>query len=191
MSQRSRVIPHANTNLVSFSHRFIFRARDGISCQHPKGVQSQSWTTYKGLCTYQGMSSSTLPIARGQKKTMLEFLFHCLSPAHESPASNNPFLIVIESHSLSSASPVLPSTNDSNCQRLKATTPLSEAFPPIASDQYLLSEISPFKLPSSLTTRRFFLNFPSSIALYLTFCFLPAFGFGPRLVAGHGNSHLS
>lgn len=30
MSQRSRVIPHANTNLVSFSHRFIFRARDGI-----------------------------------------------------------------------------------------------------------------------------------------------------------------
>ena len=30
MSQRFRVIPHANTNLVSCSHRFIFMARDGI-----------------------------------------------------------------------------------------------------------------------------------------------------------------
>lgn len=79
--------------------------------------------------------------------------------------------------------------NEWNCQRLKATTPFSQTFPSIASDRYLLSEISPFPLPSSLTTRRF-LNFPSSIALYLTFC-LSAFGFGPRLVAGHGNSHLS
>ena len=145
-----------------------------------KGVQSQSWT-YKGLWAYQGMSSSTLPIVRGQKKTMLEYLFHCLSPAHES---------------LASASPALPSTNEWNCQRLKATTPLSETFPSIPSDRYLLSEISPFPLPSSLTTRRF-LNFPSSIVLYLTFCILFAFGFGPRLVssvfgsAGHGSWHPS
>lgn len=94
-------LPMQTPILVSFS----FRAKG-------KGGQSQSWTTYKGLCTYQGMSSSTLLIARGQKKTMLEFLFHCLSPAHESLASNKPFLIVIESHALSSASPALPSTNE-------------------------------------------------------------------------------
>lgn len=47
----------------------------------------------------------------GPKESMLEFLLHCLSPAHESLASNNPFLIVIESHALSSASPALPSTS--------------------------------------------------------------------------------
>lgn len=50
------------------------------------------------------------PLPGSKKNAMLEFLFHCLSPAHESLASNNPFLILIESHALSSASPALPST---------------------------------------------------------------------------------
>ena len=127
----------------------------------------------------------------GPKESILDFLFHCLSPAHESLASNNPFLIVIESHALSSASPALPSTNDSNCQRLKATTPLSETFPPVASDRYLLSEISPFScLRSSYTLlSASCLNSALGLALssfgfLLLVCFqLSAFGaFGQRCI---------